>query len=537
MRIRAWMIVLAAALACDGDVTDPSPSPPPPPPPPPAPIEPVAARFPIDGDVNLDRLDGITTRSLELRSALGAGAVVRSVTLRFATANDDRHLYVAAEWPDDTRNNQFDPTLGPVDVDGIVVHFDDDGDGVQEQDEDGKGLFAAFDGAQYIDQRTTAGDATDPIGDGIGRLRYDQAGRLYRMEMLIPIADDANGHDGAKGAATRINFAIFDHLRLGDLTGNVGTAYGSVGVGSATTAWPALAWSTAAVTGHPEIPTGLGGLIAFIADHEGGPEVYTFDPATRTVRRVTNLPGLYKDGVSLSHDRSRVAFHGAPGPTAFTEYEIYVVNVDGSGFAQLTDNQILDGHPGWSPDDTEIVYASFRDAGRAHLVRMTTSGQELTDLTPAGVDDNDPDFLPDGRIVFKTDRFSAVPEVRIAVMDPDGSNVRQLSAVAGTSDHDPVSDGTVTIFERFTKPTNYATDPEAGFSAWDLIEAKVDGSGERTLRADGWVNWLPVFDPSGQFIAHLRGVGYTDVQLMTRDGQPLGRLVPGISRVRYLDWK
>jgi len=214
-----------------------------------------------------------------------------------------------------------------------------------------------------------------------------------------------------------------------------------------------------------------------------------------------------------------------------------VVNVDGSGFAQLTDNQTLDGHPGWSPGDTEIVYASFRDAGRAHLVRMTASGQELADLTPAGVDDNDPDFLPDGRIVFKTDRFSAVPEVRIAVMDPDGSNVRQLTAVAGTSDHDPVSDGTVTIFERFTKPTNYATDPEAGFSAWDLIEAKVDGSGERTLRADGWVNWLPVFDPSGQFIAHLRGVGYTDVQLMTRDGQPLGRLVPGISRVRYLDWK
>jgi Tol biopolymer transport system component len=418
-----------------------------------------------------------------------------------------------------------------------VLHFDDDGDGVQELDEDSKAVLAAFDGVQYVDQHTVAGDATDPVGDGLGRIAYDAGQGLYRAEFLIPTADDARGHDGRKAAASRINFVVFDHLRLADATGNVGFAYGTVGIGTPTSAWPQLPWSAAAVSAHPELPTDLTGLIAFIADHEGGPEVYTFDPATRTVRRVTTMPGLFKDGVSLSPDRSRVAFHGAPTSTAFAQYEIYSVNVDGTGFAQLTDNQILDGHPGWSPDGARIVFASFREGGKAKLVVMTAAGQELAQLTPAGVDDNDPDFLPDGRIVFKTDRFSAVPEVRMAVMDADGGGVRQLTNAPGTSDHDPVSDGVVALFERFTKPTNYATDPAAGFSAWNLVEARIDGTGERTLVANGWVNWLPVFDPSHRYIAHLRGVGYTDVQLVTRDGSPLGRLVPGISRLRYLDWK
>jgi hypothetical protein len=424
-----------------------------------------------------------------------------------------------------------------VDVDGITVYFDDDGDGTQEAGEDGRSVLAAFDGTQYVDQHAAPGDATDEVGDGVGRIAYDPDAGGYAAEFLIPVSDDPRGQDGVKGAATRFNVVLLDHARFGDAGGRAGFAYGVVGIGAATSAWPVLPWSTAPGAGHPELPTDLTGLVAFVSSHEGARNVYTFDPATGVVRRVTHGTPAWVDNVSLSHDRTRIAFHGAPAADAYAAYEIYVVNVDGSDLRRLTHNELLDGHPGWSPDDGTLVYASFRGQGGAKLVLMSTQGEELAVLTPDGADDNDPDFLPDGRIVFKTDRFSQAPQVRIAVMDPDGSHVTQLTSAAGVSDHDPVGGPTHAWFERFTRPTSYVTDPRSGFVGWDLVEVALEGGAERTLLSDGWINWLPVPDPSGRYLAFLKGVGYTDLRLMDMNGRVLGRLLPGITRLHYVDWK
>jgi Tol biopolymer transport system component len=217
--------------------------------------------------------------------------------------------------------------------------------------------------------------------------------------------------------------------------------------------------------------------------------------------------------------------------------------VDGNNLVSLTSNTVLDGHPAWSPDDSEIVYASFRDGWQASLVAMTSgTGAEIANLsyvTSSTANDNDPDWLPDGRIVFKTDRFNPTlpDQVRIAVMDPDGSNIVTLTSMTGTSDHDPTATATVTVFERFLKGTNYSIDPEALYSPWDIVEVRNDGSGERMLLHDSFINWLPVHDPTGQYIVYLKSVGYTDARLMTRDGRDLGKLIPRITRVRYIDWK
>jgi Tol biopolymer transport system component len=295
---------------------------------------------------------------------------------------------------------------------------------------------------------------------------------------------------------------------------------------------------------QPQIPNNLTGLIAFISDHDNPTgELYTFDPATSVVTRVTHTKGLYIDSVSLSNDRTRLAFYGGPSTTGYTTWEIYTVYTNGTGLTTLTTNMILDGHPAWSPDNSKIVYASFRDGWQASLVIMSsaTGGEEriLSYVTSTTANDNDPDWLPDGRIVFKTDRFSpSKPEqVRIAVMDEDGGNVRQLTSTVGTSDHDPTATNTVTIFERFTRETNYSLDPWAIYSPWNIVEARIDGSGERTLLADGWVNWLPVHGPTGQYLVYLKSLGYTDARLMSKDGRDLGRLVPGITRSRYSGWK
>jgi Tol biopolymer transport system component len=504
---------------------------------------PLAEKYAIDGVVDLSAFPNVQQQVIDIKDSFGTGTTVGTTTLRWAMVNDERNLYIAMEWNDATQN-AFDPAVGLTDFDGVAIMFDNNGNGVFEANEDAHRLVMNIYSSGYSDIHNVASgsDDSDAVGDGLGKMKWSAG--VYQAEFLIPLTADANGEDGVLNANTRFNINLLDHLQvtLPTPAGNVGSLSGApnMSVGMDSSSWPLLPYAVSSPHDQPQIPTSLGGLIAFISDHQNpAGEVYTFDPATKVVTRVTNNTGLYLDGVSLSHDRTRVVYYAAPTQTDYANYEIYTVNVNGSNPAQLTDNTILDGHPGWSPDDSKIVYASFRDSGKASLVTMTAAGVEIADLTSPSFNDNDPDWLPDGRIVFKTDRFdTGLPDqVRIAVMDADGSNVTQLTNAAGTSDHDPTATNTVAVFERFTKGTNYSIDPSAIYSPWNIVEARVDGSGERTLLADGWINWLPVHDPSGQYLVYLKSVGYTDARLMSKDGRDLGRLIPGITKIRYIDWK
>ncbi len=430
------------------------------------------------------------------------------------------------------------------DFDGIVVFFDNNANGVLDENEDAHRLIMTNYGSLYGDLHVRGTEAVDDVvADGRGKMTY--ASGKYSAEFLIPITVDSRGAGWRPDAASRFNVLIYDHVQIQRprrTAGNIGYLNNgsSLAAGTDASSWELLPYTTPGTYDQPNIPSGLTGLIVFISDHENPQgELYTFDPAASIVTRVTHTTGLYIDGASLSHDRTRIAFFAAPTNTDYANYEIYVVNVDGSNLKSITTNSLLDGHPAWSPDDSKIAYASFREAGKASIIVSSATGSEIADLTPSGANDNDPDWFPDGRIVFKTDRFGAAgsAEVRIAVMNEDGANLLQLTGTAGTSDHDPAATSTVAVFERFTRGTDYSTDPSALFAPWNIVEARVDGSGERTLVADAWINWLPVYDPTGQYLVYLKSVGYTDARLMNKDGRDLGRLIPDQTKIRYIDWK
>lgn len=499
---------------------------------------PLAERFAIDGVVDFTPFTP-DSQVINLRSALGTGAVVATTTLNWVVTNDDRHIYIGLEW-DDATQNSFDPAGAPIDFDGVLILFDVNGNNVLEADEGSYRLVMSDYGSSYSDLHADATDDNDIVSDGMGKMTYSIATQKYQAEFLIPMVDDVNGEDGLLSATTKYNINLYENVQVLVPSGNIGALNDAPGtnIGLDTTAWPALPYIDAPPHDQPVLPNNLTGLIIFVSDHDTATgELYTFNPATGVVNRVTNNIGVAIDNPSLSHDRTKIAFTGANDVLDFTTYEIYSVDVDGNNLTKLTTNSILDGHPAWSPNDNEIAYASFRDPGKASIVRMTTVGAEILDLTLPADDDNDPDYLPDGRIVFKTDRFSTAPEYRMAVMNVDGTGVVQLTNVSGVSDHDPIANNSVTLFERFMKNTDYTTDPEVNFSAWDIVEANVDGSGERTLVGDGWINWLPVFDPSNQYIVHLKTVGYTDARLINKNGRDLGRLIPDYTRIRYIDWK
>ena len=88
------------------------------------------------------------------------------------------------------------------------------------------------------------------------------------------------------------------------------------------------------------------------------------------------------------------------------------------------------------------------------------------------------------------------------------------------------------------RPTDYAADIEALFTSWNIVEARLDGSSEATIIADGSINSLPVYvyDPTGRYILYRSSLTFDEALLATRNGNILGRLIPNITRFNYFDW-
>lgn len=86
------------------------------------------------------------------------------------------------------------------------------------------------------------------------------------------------------------------------------------------------------------------------------------------------------------------------------DYELYMINVDGSQLDKLTDNNSYDGYPAALVNSTVIVFASNRDgdsASNPDLYVMYTDTYDVERITNNSIWDNFPQICPDGqKIVY-----------------------------------------------------------------------------------------------------------------------------------------
>ena len=185
------------------------------------------------------------------------------------------------------------------------------------------------------------------------------------------------------------------------------------------------------------------------------------------------------------------------------------MNVDGSEQTNLTNNPAQDFDPDWSPDG-RIVFTSNRD-GAVELYTIDADAANLRQLTDTSGGELSAKWSPDGQqIAYSRDGS-------ITVMRADAANVRVLIEAQAESTAEPCHaagflgdwspDGQQIVFYSASASRNMA---------W-LCTINVDGSGLTVLR-DAPETWHvePVFSPDGTKVAYRRIRG-DDYEIMVID--------------------
>lgn len=91
-----------------------------------------------------------------------------------------------------------------------------------------------------------------------------------------------------------------------------------------------------------------------VIDQEDGGHLYIMDLTTKVSRQVTT--GSYNDiSPSWSPDRNRIVF--ASDRSGRDNFDLFVINADGSELVQLTHTPMVDEiEPAWSPNGATIAY-------------------------------------------------------------------------------------------------------------------------------------------------------------------------------------
>ena len=264
--------------------------------------------------------------------------------------------------------------------------------------------------------------------------------------------------------------------------------------------------------------TSHNGEIAFARlDNQAGEfDIFMVEPDGSGLRKLATKPAQ-DNSPAWSPNGKRLAVEASEGLDDFN-IDIYLVKADGSGVKRITKEPTLDRMPSWSPDGTKIAFMkdsrSVQEPDTGDIYTMRVDGTDLRQLTDDGSDEN-PAWAPDG----KTVAFDRLTKANggIYTVNADGSGLRKLTdPPEGFWDSEPSwsPDGTKIAFTR------------GSARRVDVFTMNADGTHLRKLTGKTEGAYSPDFSPDGKRIVFVGWEGGNKLYVMNADGTNVRRLTP-----------
>ncbi|HET9253004.1 MAG TPA: hypothetical protein VFP58_12900 [Candidatus Eisenbacteria bacterium] len=216
-----------------------------------------------------------------------------------------------------------------------------------------------------------------------------------------------------------------------------------------------------------------GRTIAFTSSRDSDYEVYVMNSDGSNPRRLTTRPEN-DGGARWAPTGDWISFSSSVNDTA----ELFVMRPDGSDQRRITRSRTADFDPVWSPDGSVIAFWG-RGADTTQIYLASPLGTSETPLTNNPNSAREPSWSPDGeRIVYSSDDG-------LHVIRRDGSDDQQIPGT-GRRDHTPVwsPDGRWIAFVNNEDPNNF-----------EVFIMRVDGSERQNLSQNYYVDKSPAWEP------------------------------------------
>jgi Tol biopolymer transport system component len=265
--------------------------------------------------------------------------------------------------------------------------------------------------------------------------------------------------------------------------------------------------------------------IAFVSTRDGDYSIFVMNSDGGHERRLTKADDdiaeenalFFQIDPAWSPDGTKIAF--ASGRSGSSD--IYVMNADGTGTAQLTSTERNDTHPTWSPGGDSIAFARDGD-----LYVMNADGSDARRISDINAEETSPAWSPDGEWIAYIRRRPGGPIQDVWVMRPDGSEQHAVTKQNGRAFTPAWSPDSTRIV--------FSTNAKSG-EVYELFTIGIDGTGLQMVVPTAGDNFEPSWSPDGATIAYQEAGAIYTVEL-GGEGEDVERLTDSSNNDSWPVW-